>query len=77
MTKMRMTTKADELERLAFAERAAAHFIATPEDNSFGELTPGSYLAIRWGLGEDCVLVLKLDDDFEPVNYQQLARRPE
>lgn len=72
----RMTTKADELERLAFAEQAAADFAAHPEhcSYSYGEIKPGAYLALRWGLGNDCVLVLKLCDYFEPVNYQQLVK---
>jgi hypothetical protein len=29
---------------------------------------------MRWGMGGDCVLVLKLDEDFELVNYQQIIR---
>jgi hypothetical protein len=71
----RMTTKDEELARLAFAEKAAEDFIKNPKHWSYGDLTPGSLLAIRWGMGEDCVLVLKLDEYHENVNYQQLARR--
>ena len=74
---MRMTTRADELEQLAFAEKAAADFKANPKHYSYtdGAIKPGALLALRWGLGEDCVLVLKLDDSHEPTNYQQLARK--
>ena len=73
----RMTTKGEELARLAFAEEAAADFAKNPKHWTYGTLVPGSLLALRWGLGEDCVLVLKLDDYDEQVNYQQLVRHHE
>lgn len=70
----RMTTLSDELERIEFAKRAAKHFAEKPEHWSFGDMKPGDFLALRWGLGDDCVLILKLDPDFQPVNFQQLIR---
>jgi hypothetical protein len=65
----------DERARIAFAERAARRFQAHPEYWTFsdGELAPGELLALRWGLGDDCVLVLRIGED-TPVNYQQLVR---
>lgn len=74
---MRMTHVHDDLEQVAFAERAAACFAKNPEYATYtdgADLIPGELLAIRWGLGNDCVVVVKLDDYFEPVNYQQLVR---
>jgi hypothetical protein len=73
----RMTTKQEELDRLAFAERAAACFRSDPKLATFSDrsVSPGSYLALRWGLGNDCVLVVKLDEYDEPINYQQLVRQ--
>ena len=73
---MRMTTRGDELDQLAFAEKAAADFKANPKHWTFtdGAIKPGALFAVRWGLGEDCVLVLKLDDSHEPTNYQNLVR---
>ena len=71
----RLTTVAQEREQIEFAEKAALHFASHPEHSSFGEIKQGEYLALRWGLGNDCVLVLKLDEYFEPVNYQQLIKR--
>lgn len=73
----RMTTIDDDRALCSFAECAAAAMakdtnIATYSD---GNPTSGGFLAIRWGLGNDCVLVVRLDDDFEPVNFQQAIRR--
>ena len=70
----RMTTKAEELERIAFADQAAADFAKHPKHWTYGDLTPCSFLGIRWGLGEDCVLVVKLDDS-EHVNFQNIVPR--
>jgi len=72
----RMTTKYEELERLAFAERAAACFSKDAKMATFtdGDIAPGVFLALRWGLGNDCVLVVKLDEYDQPVNYQQLVK---
>lgn len=67
----RLTTIGQERALTEFAEEAAADFTKNPEHASYGSLEQGSLLALRWGLGGDCVLVLKLDDDFERVNFQQ------
>jgi len=68
---MRMTSVHAETARMDFAKLAAKHFAENPKHWTFGELTPGSLLAIRWGLGEDCVLVIRQDDE-EPVNFQNI-----
>ena len=60
-----------------FAKRAAKDFAEHPEHASFGDLTPGSLLALRWGLGEDCVFVFKLDGDFVPTNYMNIVEKVE
>jgi hypothetical protein len=72
----RMTRVSEELARLQFAEKAAAHFAAHPEHWTFtdGDIVPGCLFAVRWGLGKDCVLVLKLDDYELPVNFQEIIR---
>lgn len=72
----RMTTKADELARIAFADEVAADFAKNPKHWTYGTLEPGSLLGIRWGLGEDCVLIVKLDDYAEKVNFQNIVPRP-
>jgi hypothetical protein len=72
---MKMVYWSDLEEEMAFAQRAAKHFAEHPEHSSFGDLKPGSFLALRWGIGNDCVVILKLDEHFEPTNYQQLIRK--
>ena len=64
----------EEMERIRFADRAARYFSLHPECQSFSDidLSPGCLLALRCGLGDDCVLVLKLDPHFEPTNYQNI-----
>lgn len=74
MTKM---TSIEEMEQLCkFASEADEWFKHHANHYSFGS-TDGRtapYIALRWGLGEDCVLVLKLDENWEPVNFRQAAR---
>lgn len=65
----------DELEQIEFAKKAAALFAADKSKSSFGEITQGGFIALRWGLGDDCVLVLKLDELHVPTNYQSLVRQ--
>jgi len=64
----------EEMEQIRFAERAARYFALHPECQSFSDvdISPGCLLALRWWLGDDCVLVLKLDPHFEPTNYQNI-----
>jgi hypothetical protein len=63
-------------DEMAFAERAAASFAENPTHWTFagGDPEPGQLLALRWGLGNDCVLVVKLDAEHEPTLYAQLIR---
>lgn len=70
----RMTYIAHERALIDFAEKAARHFAANSNHSTYGDLEPDSYLAIRWGMGNDCVLVVKLDSDFGKVNFQQAVR---
>lgn len=73
---MRMVRVEEEMEQIRFAERASRYFSLHPECQSFSDadIVPGCLLALRWGLDDDCVLVLKLDDQFEPTNYQNIIR---
>lgn len=73
---MRQVHESDLLEELAFARRAAAKFASDPALHSFsdGEIERGILLALRWGLADDCVLVLKLDDLHTPTIYAQQVR---
>jgi len=64
-------------DELAFARKAAAHFAREPKHSTYtdGAIEPGCFLAIRWGLGEDCVVVVKLDDAHVPTNYAEIVRQ--
>lgn len=70
----RMVYLSEEEAQIEFAKKAAEDFAKFPDHCTYGELGPGSYLAMRHGMGGDCVLVLKLDENFEPTNYQQLVK---
>lgn len=73
---MRAVYASDLEDEMAFAKKAAAHFAGHPEHTTYtdGEIVQGAFLAIRWGLGEDCVVVVKLDDSHIPTNYMELIR---
>jgi len=73
---MRMTSMKETTEVLEFAKAAAKKFAENQNYTTFttGPMEPGVLLAIRWGMGDDCVLVVRLDEFFEPVNFQQLVR---
>jgi hypothetical protein len=78
---MKHVYASDERARIAFAEEAARHFAANPAHWSYSNckpnaIQPGELLAMRWGMGDDCVLVLRVGDD-EPVIYGQLVRQIE
>lgn len=61
----------------AFAEEAAKSFAENPESTTYteGNLDAGALLALRWGLLDDCVVVIKISDDHEPVNYYNLVAK--
>lgn len=75
MTISRMTTVSEEAARIEFATEAALHFANHPGHWTYSraDLGPGALLALRWGLGNDCVLVLRVADEM-PVNFQQIIR---
>lgn len=70
---MEMTYLKERQEKDAFAVRAARHFEENPECSSFtdGDIEPNAYFALRFGLGNDCVVVFRIDDE-TPTNYQNL-----
>ena len=70
-----MTTLSEEEEIIKFVKDAAALLKFNPERRSFGTFDPGSLLAVRWGAGDDCIVVVRIDDDFTPRNYQQAIEK--
>lgn len=70
---MKSTHLSSEQELLAFTERAIACFNENTAIRSFtdsGTLIAGEYLAIRWGLDDDCVVVMRIAEDFTPTLFQ-------
>jgi len=76
---MKITYLDEEQKVLDFVRAAAEHFEKHPKHYSFttGEIEPGCLLALRWGLGEDCVLIFRLDEYFQPIIFQQAINREE
>jgi hypothetical protein len=73
---MRTICLPEERARGEFAERAAHHFAENPRHWSYSEsmqdVQPGELLALRWGLHNRAVLVLKVADEV-PVIYMDLV----
>lgn len=59
-----------------FAKRAAKKFADNNHLSTYTDdvIEPGCLFAVRWGLGNNCVVVFRLDEDFEPINFQELIR---
>lgn len=73
---MKIVSAHDIRDELAFMEGAANKFVTNPSMWSYskGEIQPGCLLALRWGLGDDCVLVVKLDEFHVPTIYSQAVK---
>ncbi len=73
---MRVTYITEEKEVQEFALKAAKKFKEKPEycSLSYEQIKPGCLLALRWGLTDTSVLVLKVDESFEPVVYQSIIK---
>lgn len=69
MDKRRETSLGEAADELNFARASARHFAEHPACSTRGDCTPGSLLAIRWGMMDRGVLVVKLDDNHQPQNY--------
>lgn len=67
---MKSTTLDEQAEVGTFVLAAAKAFAAQRDLATFAHaLEPGRLLALRWGITERGVLVVRLSPDFEPVNY--------
>ncbi len=73
---MNATTIERERERQDFALRAAAAFAKSKDVVTYsdGDLVAGAYLALRWGILDRGVLVLRISKDEEPTRYDDLVR---
>lgn len=70
---MRQVTKWEEQKKQEFLAEAARLFAENPHLKTYteGDIVPGCYFAVRWGLDNDCILLLKLDEYEEPTIYAQ------
>ena len=70
---MKSVQLSDVKEQIEFVEKAAAHFETHLEHRTFtdGDIEAGCLFGVRWGGGNDCVLVLKVDELFDPIVYGQ------
>lgn len=65
---IQQTTLEEEAEISAFVKRAADKF-AIEDVSTYGNIEGGKYLAIRWGMFDRGVVVIKIDKDFSPRNF--------
>jgi hypothetical protein len=72
---MRVTCVYRETARMDFAKKAAEHFAANPNHWTFGEIGADELLGLRWGCGNDCVLVIRQADE-EAVIFGQIIKTP-
>ncbi len=72
---MRQIHLADTDAEKEFVLEAAKVFQKNPNIISYSyhaQPREGELLALRWGLGNDCVLVLQVDPCYEPAIYENI-----
>jgi len=62
------TKEKSEAEILAFVKEAADKF-AVEGVSTYGDVEGGKYLALRWGILDRGIVVIKIDKDFPPRNF--------
>lgn len=74
---MRQYQETEETERLEFARKAAKHFEENPLSVTFSKNGPenGEFMALRWGGGNDCVVVFRVHEYEDIINYAQFISR--
>jgi hypothetical protein len=68
---MRVLYPDDVRFQLEFVERAVECFQGDPHIRSYADydVGPGCLLALRWGSAGQAVMVLRVDEAFDPVIY--------
>ena len=76
-TNMKMVDLKEQEAMVEFAKKAAKDFKAHPEHTTYtlADITCGCFFAMRWGMLDDGVLVFKVDENFEPVNFAGLIKQ--
>lgn len=75
MSRFVTTTLEAENEKLDFIKKAKEDADKHPWHSTYGDLDPGSYFAIRWGMDNDCLAIFKLDPDHQPELVQNCLDR--
>lgn len=72
---MKMTTISQEQELIEFVQAASKSFEANPQHSTFtkGQVASGELFAVRWGLGDDCILVFRIGEETPTVYGQSIA----
>ena len=72
---MKHVTLEDRQAKDDFALKAAKHFQTHPHHRTYtnGKIINGALFAIRWGMGDDCVLVFRVHDEEEILIYGQIT----
>jgi hypothetical protein len=66
---IRNTNVEIEEKTIEFAKKAAKYFSDNKKDGLYCDMEPGSLLAVRWGIAEDCIAISRLDENFQPINF--------
>jgi len=74
---MIMTYIDDETDILNFVQVASEHFSTHHKHTTFTleDITPGCLMALRYGGGNDCIVVFRLSDKYEVINFQQCIKQ--
>lgn len=75
---MRMTTIEAAADALDFAQKAGSRFHSEPALTTYtrsGHIKAGELFAVRWGMSGRCVAVFRIDENFEPINFQDAVIR--
>ena len=72
---MEMVHIEEQEDKLEFVREAAEIFSKNPKCRTYtrGAIKPGVLFAMRFGLGEDCVVVFRIDEDFPVENFQNIV----
>ena len=68
---MNQTTTKEQINILNFTENAKKYFNENAQCETYGDIRCGELFAMRWGLLDDCILVFRIDENFEPIIFKQ------
>ena len=71
---MRIAHMSEDDEVRDFAKKAAMFFAKYKECHTYTNIgiEADELFALRFGSCDNCVVVFRIDENFEPINYQQL-----